>query len=69
MTRPVSKSITARRGARGFLLGLLLLSMTLPLSAWAGRPVRVYEVDLAERSGTALQEAMRQALVRATGRR
>ena len=69
MTRPVSKSITARQGARGFLLGLLLLSMTLPLSAWAGRPVRVYEVDLAERSGTALQEAMRQALVRATGRR
>jgi hypothetical protein len=31
--------------------------------------VRVYEVDVAERSGTALQEAMRQALVRATGRR
>ena len=38
-------------------------------NAWAGRPVRVYEVDVAERSGTALQEAMRQALVRATGRR
>lgn len=31
--------------------------------------MRVYEVDLAERSGTALQEAMREALVRATGRR
>ncbi len=37
--------------------------------AWGGRPVRVYEVDVAERSGTALQEAMRQVLVRATGRR
>ena len=59
----------ARRGARGFLLGLLLLSVVLSLDAWAGRAVRVYEVDLAERSGTALQEAMRQALVRATGRR
>jgi hypothetical protein len=59
----------AKRGARGFLLSLAALALTLPLAAWAGRPVRVYEVDLAERSGTALQEAMRQALVRATGRR
>ncbi|HUA88145.1 MAG TPA: DUF2066 domain-containing protein, partial [Steroidobacteraceae bacterium] len=39
------------------------------MAASAARPVRVYEVDVAERSGTALQEAMRQALVRATGRR
>ena len=31
--------------------------------------MRVYEVDVAERSGTALQDAMRQALVRATGHR
>lgn len=31
--------------------------------------MRVYEVDVAERSGSALQEAMRQALVRATGHR
>jgi hypothetical protein len=68
MTRPVPDSI-ARRGARGLLLSLAALTLTLPLAAWAGRPVRVYEVDLAERSGTALQEAMRQALVRATGRR
>jgi hypothetical protein len=59
----------AKRGARGFLLSLAALTLTLPLAAWAGRPVRVYEVDLAERSGTALQDAMRQALVRATGRR
>jgi hypothetical protein len=59
----------AKRGARGLLLSLAALYLALPLATWAGRPVRVYEVDLAERSGTALQEAMRQALVRATGRR
>ena len=68
MTRPVPDS-KLKRGARGLLLSLAALTLTLPLAAWAGRPVRVYEVDLAERSGTALQEAMRQALVRATGRR
>ena len=58
----------AKRGARGLLLSLAALALALPLAAW-GRPVHVYEVDLAERSGTALQEAMREALVRATGRR
>jgi Uncharacterized protein conserved in bacteria (DUF2066) len=67
MTRPIPDSM-AKRGARGFLLSLAALAIALPLAAW-GRPVRVYEVDLAERSGTALQDAMRQALVRATGRR
>jgi len=37
---------------------------------WAGRPVRVYEVDLkGGQTPAALQEAMREALVRATGRR
>ncbi len=41
----------------------------LPLSAWGLRPVSVYEVDLDEQSATAVQNAMRQALVRATGRR
>jgi uncharacterized protein len=69
MTRPVSKSLTANRRARGFLLSLTALVCALPPPAWATRPVHVYEVDVAERSGTALQEAMRQALVRATGRR
>src|SRR5262249_14578536 len=45
------------------------------LSAWAGRSVRVYEVDVkggqaaAAQSPSALQDAMRQAVVRATGRR
>jgi len=39
-------------------------------SAWAGRPVRVYEVDLkGGQSPASLQDAMREALVRATGRR
>jgi hypothetical protein len=48
---------------------VLLLSAVQPLSAWAARAVRVYEVDVSGQSPTALQEAMRQALVRATGRR
>ena len=54
---------------RGALAGLIALLGALPLSAWALRPVRVYEVDLDEQSVTAVQNAMRQALVRATGRR
>ncbi len=48
---------------------VVVLALMAPPAVWAGRPVRVYEVDVAERSGTALQEAMREALVRATGRR
>jgi hypothetical protein len=48
------------------LLGCLLL----PLAAWAGRPVRVYEVDIkGAPSGAALQDALKRVLVRATGRR
>ena len=39
------------------------------LATQAARLVPVYTVDVAERGGSALQEAMRQALVRATGRR
>jgi hypothetical protein len=35
----------------------------------ATRPVRVYEVDVEGQSAAAVQDAMRQALVRATGRR
>jgi hypothetical protein len=68
MTRPVLKLLLANRRARGFLLILTALACALPPLGWA-RTVRVYEVDLAERSGLALQEAMRQTLVRATGRR
>jgi hypothetical protein len=69
MTRPVPKSLAANRRARAWLLSLAVACCALPLSTWGGRTVRVYEVAVAERSGTALQEAMRQALVRATGRR
>jgi len=54
---------------RAALALLLALLGALPPAAWALRPVRVYEVDLEARSATAVQSAMRQALVRATGRR
>ncbi len=43
--------------------------LVLPLPAQATRLVPVYTVDVAERGGSALQDALRQALVRATGRR
>jgi hypothetical protein len=59
-------------GARrhGTLAGLIALCAALSSPAWALRPVRVYEVDLAEQqSVAAVQNAMREALVRATGRR
>jgi len=46
---------------------LCLVCCTAP--SWAARPVRVYEVDIDGQTTPALQEAMRQALVRATGRR
>ncbi|MBS0579058.1 MAG: DUF2066 domain-containing protein [Proteobacteria bacterium] len=43
--------------------------LLLPLLAQSARLVPVYTVDVAERGGAALQNAMRSALVRATGRR
>src|SRR3984893_9840472 len=47
-----------------------LVCCAISCSAWAGRPVRVYEVDLkGGQSPASLQDAMREALVRATGRR
>jgi hypothetical protein len=47
-----------------------LLCCVFSCSAWAGRPVRVYEVDLkGGQSQASVQDAMREALVRATGRR
>src|SRR6201999_2288745 len=62
--------VSAKHRARGSLACLaLLLCGFLPFSAWGARAVRVYEVDVSGQSTTALQEAMRQALVRATGRR
>jgi uncharacterized protein DUF2066 len=48
---------------------LLTACAALPAAAWAARPVPVFEVDVAGQSVPALQQAMREALVRATGRR
>jgi hypothetical protein len=56
------------RNAFAFLLPLLLCALSV--DAWAGRPVRVYEVELkGGQSAASVQDAMREALVRATGRR
>jgi hypothetical protein len=48
---------------------LLAACAALPAAAWAGRPVPVFQVDVAGQTAPALQQAMRDALVRATGRR
>lgn len=48
---------------------LLVACVALPAAAWAARPVPVFQVDVAGQSAPALQQAMRDALVRATGRR
>jgi hypothetical protein len=48
---------------------LLAACAALPAVAWAARPVPVFEVDVAGQSPPDLQQAMRDALVRATGRR
>src|SRR4051794_36894787 len=54
-----------------FVTGLAwLLCLAFSCAAWAGRPVRVYEIDLkGGQTPAALQDAMREAIVRATGRR
>ena len=67
MPRPDPESTSALPRARAFVAGCCVLVCALP--AWAGRQVRVYEVDVEGQSQPAVQEAMRQALVRATGRR
>ena len=48
---------------------LLAACAVLPAAAWAARPVPVFQVDVAGQSVPDLQQAMRDALVRATGRR
>jgi hypothetical protein len=48
---------------------LLAACAMLPAAAWAARPVPVFQVDVAGQSEPALEQAMRAALVRATGRR
>jgi hypothetical protein len=55
--------------ANSLVHGALLLCAILPAAAWAARPVPVFQVDVAGQSVPALQQAMRSALVRATGRR
>ena len=69
MPQPYPRSTAAGRRARGALATLIVLGALAPLAAWALRPVRVYEVDLDQQSVSAVQGAMRAALVRATGRR
>ncbi len=61
------RPITAKRLVREALL--VAACAALPAAAWAARPVAVFQVDVAGQSVPALQEAMREALVRATGRR
>ncbi|MGH8298564.1 MAG: DUF2066 domain-containing protein [Steroidobacteraceae bacterium] len=48
---------------------LLAACAALPVVAWAARPVPVFQVDVSGQSPPDLQQAMRDALVRATGRR
>jgi hypothetical protein len=57
------------RERRALLFLLWLASCALSAPCLAGRPVRVYEVDVVGQSASAVQGAMREALVRATGRR
>ncbi|MGH8139077.1 MAG: DUF2066 domain-containing protein [Steroidobacteraceae bacterium] len=66
-----SNSSAVHLRLRTILAGLACLACcAFSLSAWAGRPVRVYEVDVkGGQSAASLQDAMREALVRATGRR
>jgi hypothetical protein len=69
MSRPYLRSTARNRRVSGLLASLAALCCALPLAAWAARPVRVFDVDLDGQSPSAVQDAMRAALVRATGRR
>jgi hypothetical protein len=60
-TRTTIASSSARRY-------LLAACAALPAAGWAARPVPVFEVDVAGQTPPALEQAMRAALVRATGR-
>jgi Uncharacterized protein conserved in bacteria (DUF2066) len=63
----LSRKTIAKRLVRYALL--LAACALLPVPSWAARPVPVFEVNVAGQSASALQQAMREALVRATGRR
>ena len=69
MPRPVPKTSSANRRVCTAALTAAATWLVLPLPVQAERLVPVYTVDVAERGGSALQDAMRQVLVRATGRR
>ena len=58
---------TARSLVRRALL--LAACAALPAASWAARPVPVFQVDVTGQSTPALEQGMREALVRATGRR
>lgn len=66
-TGPESKRDAWRARRLAALASLACLTLSLPCAA--ARPVRVYEVDVDGQSPQAVQDAMREALVRATGRR
>ncbi|HEX5460720.1 MAG TPA: DUF2066 domain-containing protein [Steroidobacteraceae bacterium] len=61
------RQTTARSLVRAALL--LAALAALPAVAWAAHAVPVFQVDVTGQSAPALQQAMREALVRATGRR
>jgi hypothetical protein len=61
------RPILAKSPGRAALL--LAASLAAPAAAWAARPVPVFQVPLAGQSVPDLQQALRDALVRATGRR
>lgn len=61
------RKTTAKRLVREALL--LAACVALPAQAWAARPVPVFQVDVTGQTAPDLQQAMRAALVRATGRR
>ena len=69
MSRPALNQLPRSKRVRGLLASLCAACCVLPAAVWAGRPVHVYEVDIEGQSAPALQNALRQALVRATGRR
>jgi hypothetical protein len=71
MANSARNSPPAQRCGRYVLAGLAWFCVLLvPISARAGRVVRIYEVDIkGEASAPAVEEAMRHVLVRATGRR
>ncbi len=59
-----------KRIASSLVRRLLLAAWAvLPAVSWAAKPVPVFEVDIAAQTPAALRQAMRAALVRATGRR